>query len=323
IINTDGISLIKSAKSHCWPLLCTIAELPVTIRESFVLNLGLWYSKEFKPSIGTFLRPLQSKLDECFKNGVKWNHPITNEVITSKIVPSLIIADAPARAKLQNIFNFNGRYGCNICEIRTKKSQTIVSGKRAIKGYSILSCFPLLDLGTCLIPEFMHSVLLGVTRRLFDTYTNKPGPWSIKPFMKNINEFILNIRPPLSFNRMPRSLSESNLFKASEFYNLLLFYCLPALKDFLLEKYFQHLMGLVIAIFILLMDYITVENLEEADKLLRMFVKDIPDLFDDKELTYNVHQLLHLVLSVKRWGPLSGSSAFTFENYNGFIAKKV
>lgn len=194
---------------------------------------------------------------------------------------------------------------------------------RGVKEYSILSCFPLLDLGTCLIPEFMHSVLLGVTKRLFDTYTNKPGSWSIKPFMKNINEFILNIRPPLSFNRMPRSLSESDLFKASEFYNLLLFYCLPALKDFLVEKYFQHLMGLVIAIFILLMDYITVENLEEADKLLRMFVQDIPNLFDDKELTYNVHQLLHLVLSVKRWGPLSGSSAFTFENYNGFIAKKV
>lgn len=135
IINTDGLSLIKSAKSHCWPLLCTIAELPVTIRESFVLNLGLWYSKEFKPSMGTFLRPLQSKLDECFEKGVQWNHPITNEVITSKVVPSLIIADAPARAKLQNIFNFNGRYGCNICEIRTKKSQTVVSGKRASRIY--------------------------------------------------------------------------------------------------------------------------------------------------------------------------------------------
>lgn len=32
---------------------------------------------------------------------------------------------------------------------------------RGVKGYSILSCVPLIDIGTCVLPEYMHSVLLG------------------------------------------------------------------------------------------------------------------------------------------------------------------
>ncbi|XP_074107689.1 uncharacterized protein LOC141532954 [Cotesia typhae] len=40
-------------------------------------------------------------------------------------------------------------------------------------------------------------------------------------------------------------------------------------------------------------------------------------------LTYNCHQLVHLPLCVKRWGPLRSISVFAFENYNGYIAKCV
>lgn len=50
-----------------------------------------------------------------------------------------------------------------------------------------------------------------------------------------------------------------------------------------------------------------------------MFVRDVNVLYSNKMLTYNMHQLLHLSLFVKRWGPLWATSAFSFENFNGFL----
>lgn len=146
---------------------------------------------------------------------------------------------------------------------------------------------------------------------------------SIKNKINDINEFILRIRPPESFSRLPRELSQYNLYKAYEFYNYLFFYSVPLLSNYMPEKYFQHWILLVKAIHNLVKDTIEIEDLEESDKLLKLFVLQIENLYNDRQLTYNVHKLLHLVLCVKRWGPLRGTSAFAFENYNGFIAKCV
>ncbi|XP_074101929.1 uncharacterized protein LOC141529328 [Cotesia typhae] len=365
VLNTDGLSLVKSSKSHCWPLLCTIVELPYYLRESHIINLGLWLDKDLKPPMNIFLKPLSLKIQNAFESGIDWIDPETKERMTSKIVAPLFIADAPARASLQKVLNFNGHYGCNICEVRTVKSKRLATkkkrvriypadsnarlrdGERMIKqveqlrafqqqvphlrkthvrgvvGESILCTLPLLNLGTCLVPEYMHSVLLGVVKQLFNIYTNKSGPWSIKNSMSEINDFITNIRPPAYFNRLPRSLAQITYFKASEYYNLILFYALPALRDYLPQRYLQHLLTLIIALFNLLQNEITEDDLQEAESLLEIFINEVPILFSDRELTYNMHQLKHLVLCVRRWGPLQSTSAFCFENYNGYIASSV
>ncbi|XP_074098854.1 uncharacterized protein LOC141527332 [Cotesia typhae] len=365
VLNTDGLSLVKSSKSHCWPLLCTIVELPYYLRESHIINLGLWLDKDLKPPMNIFLKPLSLKIQNAFESGIDWIDPETKERMTSKIVAPLFIADAPARASLQKVLNFNGHYGCNICEVRTVKSKRLATkkkrvriypadsnarlrdGERMIKqveqlrafqqqvphlrkthvrgvvGESILCTLPLLNLGTCLVPEYMHSVLLGVVKQLFNIYTNKSGPWSIKNSMSEINDFITNIRPPAYFNRLPRSLAQITYFKASEYYNLILFYALPALRDYLPQRYLQHLLTLIIALFNLLQNEITEDDLQEGESLLEIFINEVPILFSDRELTYNMHQLKHLVLCVRRWGPLQSTSAFCFENYNGYIASSV
>ncbi|XP_057323628.1 uncharacterized protein LOC130666535 [Microplitis mediator] len=358
VLNTDGLSLVKSAKSHCWPVMFTIAELPEDIRDKFIIIIGLWYDDSCKPCMNLFLKPIFDQLKECFVTGVDWVNPKTGMVMNSKIVAPLIIADAPARAQIQNIMSFNGRYGCNICEIRMVKSKRIAelrtsrifpykidckirTGKRmeaqakqllkknsvnqirGVKGYSAASCLPLIDLGTCFIPEFMHSVLLGVVKQIIGLWFINKKPWSLKEKTKEIDEFILRIRPPQSFSRLPRKLSQYTLFKASEFYNFLLFYSIPLLSVYLPIIYFEHWLLLVKAIFNLVKSMITQAELEEADSLLKMFVSQVEALYGDRQLSYNVHQLLHLALCVKRWGPLQGTSAFAFENHNGYIAKCV
>jgi len=133
---------------------------------------------------------------------------MTNEICTSKIVAPLIIADAPARAQIQNIVNFNGKYGRNICEIKTQQSKRIegktrirvyafhneasqlrtkermlAQGKKAlrknkeeikgVRGISIVSSLPLLDLATCVLPEYMHSALLGVGKQFINLWFKK------------------------------------------------------------------------------------------------------------------------------------------------------
>ena len=76
---------------------------------------------------------------------------------------------------------------------------------------------------------------------------------------------------------------------------------------------------LVSAIFILVKDSISEEDLRTADSMLRSFVKGIKPLYGEKCYTYNTHNLLHLPLLVRRWGPLWATSTFPFESVNGFL----
>lgn len=108
ILNTDGPSLVKSSSSHCWPLLFTIAEIPDHLRESFLVTIGLWCDNEIKPLMNTFLLPFVVKLRESFYNGIRWTDPKTGTINVLHVVAPLIIADAPARAQVQNILNYNG-----------------------------------------------------------------------------------------------------------------------------------------------------------------------------------------------------------------------
>jgi len=103
----------------------------------------------------------------------------------------------------------------------------------------------------------------------------------------------------------------------------MLFYSLLILVNYLPDKYFQHWLLFVKALFILLKSSITKLDLEIAQKCLKLFVKETKYLYGDRQLTYNMHQLLHLTLIVTRWGPLWATSAFSFENFNGFLASNV
>lgn len=50
--------------------------------------------------------------------------------MNSKVVALIIIADAPTRASIQNIKNFNGKYGCNICELKMQPCKGVDRRKK-------------------------------------------------------------------------------------------------------------------------------------------------------------------------------------------------
>lgn len=47
------------------------------------------------------------------------------------------------------------------------------------------------------------------------------------------------------------------------------------------------------------------------------------DYFGKKEMTYNLHQLVHIARSVYNWGPLWAHCTFPFESENHYLIKGV
>jgi len=52
-------------------------------------------------------------------------------------------------------------------------------------------------------------------------------------------------------------------------------------------------------------------------------VSEFEALYGETELTYNLHQVLHVILNVQRWGPIWSNSAYMFESFIGTLAKMI
>ncbi|KAE8746821.1 hypothetical protein FOCC_FOCC006458 [Frankliniella occidentalis] len=354
VLATDGVTIRKGSKNELWLLMATPAEVPIHLRESFTTVIGIWYDSKKPKNMNAYFKPFSNQMASIHGKGVEWTHPQSKEVNRSQVKAPLLIADAPARAKVQNVMNYNAINGCNICEISTVKSRPIPNKKRVriykyrhnpklrtkeemhrqatmatdtgvpvmgVKGASVLSIIPTFDVSTCCFPEFMHSTLLGVTRQLVTLWMEKPGPWNMKGQLLEIDTALSAIQHPDFVHRISRMLSYRKAWKASDYYYFLLFECLPILSDILPQIFFQHLILFVRAIFTLLKRKIHHIEIEEANILLQLFVSQFERLYGDRAMTYNVHQLCHLGLSVQRFGPLHCNSAFPFEGMNGIIAR--
>jgi len=108
-------------------------------------------------------------------------------------------------------------------------------------------------------------------------------------------------------------------WKASEWRAFTLFYGLICLRGILPDKYLTHFMLLSQAIYILLQDNITQIDICNAEICLRTFVSNFAVLYGSKNMTFNIHILLHIPNCVRNWGPLWNYSNYSFENVNGVL----
>ncbi|KAK3925205.1 Halomucin [Frankliniella fusca] len=363
ILNTDGVSPHASSKAKFWPLMFTIMEIPPRLRSSFTLVWGIWFDKKLKPNMNLFLKPFVSSLVKInSEGGVSWKNPTTSLTHTSLVRAPLIVADAPARAGVLNMQEHQSKYACNACEQKTSKLPppptlpgerkkirkrrftfkeiaatlrtnhrmlacgtlgTDLNPKRGLKGLTVIQDIPFLDLSTCVLAEYMHCAL-GVVKQICSLWLFERGPWNIADNLEEINRFLeQEIHPPDFVSRLPRSLEYFSQLKCNEFRSFLLYFSLVICAPYLKEEYHQHWILFVHAMFLLLSDSISETDLITAETLIRLFVRDIGPLYGDKNYVYNVHQLLHLALYVRRWGPLWSNSAFGFEDVNGTLAAMI
>ena len=139
----------------------------------------------------------------------------------------------------------------------------------------------------------------------------------------HIDKRLLSIKPISELSRAPQSVNDRAHCKASEFRSFLLYYSLPIMKDTLPDNYFQHFTLLVTAIRKLLGTSINRRDIAVSTKYLEIFCKHHALLYGDKEMTANIHSLLHLVDTVEDLGPLWVYSCFYFKSLNGLLLKYV
>ncbi|XP_075534237.1 uncharacterized protein LOC142568042 [Dermacentor variabilis] len=168
------------------------------------------------------------------QGGITWTDGTKS--ISSKVHPFSCCADAPARAIMQNMRQFNGHFGCSWClhpgfvidgtikytidepvpdrtmeetidAMKTAaRTGTIVQG---ITGPTPLMNMPHFDIVWGFTPDYMHCVLLGVARQLTELWLSSVGqPYYIgRPALLNaVDKRLCNIKPPLCF-RLQRTLS--------------------------------------------------------------------------------------------------------------------
>lgn len=118
--------MFRSSNASLWLLHCMITELPPLLRRKFILLSSVWFGT--KSIINMYLIPFCREVRELCSSGLKWVHPETGKEMISYVSARVCSVDAVARAMLQNIKQFNGKYGCSLCE---HPEQSCVKGSGA------------------------------------------------------------------------------------------------------------------------------------------------------------------------------------------------
>ncbi|RXG58647.1 hypothetical protein Avbf_17945 [Armadillidium vulgare] len=340
----DGAPLSKSSTLQAWPIFITINEIDLKFRFKNIFTAGFWISSSQMTNdlnIKNLLTVFVNRMKILQNTGVTYKNDKITKI--SRIFPLYCVADAPAKAKILNFINHSGYYSCNYCEIhgiyesnavrfpygnnvqlRTKKewqkcARIAMNTNKAVKG--IKGSTPLTDLqGFNIIwgapPDYMHIILLGVMRTLFELYfTNTGNPWYIgSPKQRSLlDKKLFEIKVPNYINRKPRSVSKWKFWKATEFGNFLYYYIF-ILENILPVEYYKHILHLRAGLMLLLKRAVAKDDVIKANEHFHNFVCYFEILFGVQYSTFNIHMLLHLSQSVKKCGPLWGFSAFPFEN---------
>lgn len=212
------------------------------------------------------------------------------------------------------------------CTLRTNESFRNLTDPEHHRGPTILEELDI-DRIKQLPIDYMHLVLLGVTKRMLLLWNkgNKVVRLN-KNQIENLNEMYLLTSQyvPSNFQRKPRSITDIDRWKATEFCLFLLYIGHVILKHILEEKRYHHFLSLSISIRLLCGSSQSAENIDYASQLLLYYLKKFGAFFGNEYYTYNIHNeyytynihnLIHLSEDVRVHGSLDSFSALVYENY--------
>jgi len=361
LMNTDGIPLYSSSKVKLWPIFLAINELPPSHRFSRnnLILAGIWQGKGNPPFLH-YMYSFACSIEKLYYEGFAITPPNSSKV-TVRLSVICASVDLQAKAYIANMSMHNGEYGCSTCEEpgkvvkkgkghvrsyayhppqerpmirnpadieRAARKATPQKRIKGICGVSGLSALPNFDLVNGLVPDYMHGVLLGVTKYLMQLWfssSNSSKPFFIGKHLDEISSKIQKMTPPDCVERLPRNLEKHYLnYKATEFQTWLLYYSIPCLKGILPDVYLEHFCHFSESVFLLLGDNIARADINRASDLLEKFYHNFQNLYGLECCTLNVHNVgAHLADFVDKWGPLWAWSCFPFEDSNAAILQAV
>ncbi|KAL7297224.1 hypothetical protein TKK_0009629 [Trichogramma kaykai] len=240
---------------------------------------------------------------------------------------------------------YNGHYGCNWClhpgeadgpivyplldivpEPRSKEETVQIMSNledsddiMGIKCPSPLINLSYFDIIEGIIPDYLHCCLEGVAARMMGYFMKNLSAKDLE----NLDNKMLKIRAPNQLQRLTRSISSRNDWKAREWENFILYYSIPILEPLLSDKKFDHWLLFVEGLYIILQEKIEIQNLNRANELFHRFVAEMDENHGKRAMTYNTHILLHICRSVHNWGPVWANSTFPFESANQHVLNAI
>ena len=100
--------------------------------------------------------------------------------------------------------------------------------------------------GTCI--DYMHSLLVGVVKSMFSKWfgqENHQMICSLRNYMQQIDQRVINIRPPKYIPTTPRSINSWKTWRAHIYLSFILYYALPVFGDIMEADTFENLLKLV------------------------------------------------------------------------------
>lgn len=301
--------------------------------------VGAYYGPD-KPHANSLVRKFVDELIDLINNG------FTKDGRRFLVILDGITFDAVAKAYVMCVRKHNAYNGCGVCDIHGEplKKHVYFRGKgknlrtdQKFKNGEYLGTFQKESTILKDIPNFgcisgtpidyMHCVCLGVVKKLLKKWTRGPQKLS-KPNQKLLCSKLQDLHgylPKEFSNRKPKKLKYLlSVWKATDYRQFLLYTGPVVLKNVLKKESYDHFLILHMAISILTNETFCryEQYLEFAEKLLDNFVQKSFTLYGLSFMSYNTHNLLHLVYFVRIHGPLDNFSAFKFENHIG-KAKKL
>lgn len=339
-IGIDGLPLFKgSSQLKLWPIMGAF----VNQKNFRPFLIGCYVGYKQPQSSSQYLSDFVDEVKNLKQNGILVNRSQLPKAFKIRVFS----CDAPARSFLTEVMGHASINGCSKCvqkgikysnasvvyatqksEPRTDDSFTkrihpnhhhkeYTNCKTALEYANIgmVSQFPI---------EPMHLIDLGIMKKVLTLIVDNKT-YGQKINSENISKVLLSLRKyvPREFQRKPRSLLDLKYWKATEFRQFLLYTGLIALKESLNLKLYEHFLTLVSAIRMLACPLTCNQNVNNADKLLENYVINFPSLYGQNNVSFNVHNLLHIADDVRLFGALDSFSAYKFENMMQELKKKI
>lgn len=331
-VNIDGVPLFRSSNAQLWPILGRV----VGLKQPFIIGAFCGSTKPL--NVNEFLSDFIMEASTLHSSGLNLgDHCFKFQI-------QCFICDAPARAFIKQTKLHSGYFGCDRCTEKGKYVQGRVTfpaldaSKRTDDLFSRLQYpdhqlarSPLIDLNigvvsSCVL-DYMHLVCLGITRRIIHFWLK--GPLSVRfssQQIKIISEKLLSLRSsiPCEFARKPRSLSDLEHWKASEFRLFLLYTGIVVLKELKANKQIiEHFICLNVIMHILLNPTLFSDYGTDVDELSVSWVRKCALLYGEHFIVYNIHSFIHLADDCHTYGNLNEISAFPFENFMRFLKGSI
>lgn len=330
-ISTDGTPMSESSKMSAWPI---FAAFPNKFKISPIL-VGCYVGNGEPADINDFFKEFVEEALELLSVGVR----VTTDKILKILQFRIFVLDSPARSFFTSTKHNTAFSGCHKCDqvghkighrtvfwnhsgnLRTDESFKLRTDPR---HHNILESTLIESLEIKMVSQVvldpMHLVDIGVMKKILVISLKGISKENIVKMSRQLLSLVPFV--PTEFGRKPRSFDYVGKYKAVELRQILRYTGAIVFKDFFTENGYYSFMLLHTAI--RLLDCSDAQqNVSLAKRLLDQFVVDFSSVYGQQYLSYNVHNLLHLVQCVELHGPLYSFSAYRFENYMQEIKKIV